>query len=71
MKECEAKVWVPETYRRTGRTTKFNKSGFEMHFTERRCKRTCEGRHCWQHQDAADRLGNARDIAMLGGDPSL
>lgn len=43
---CSARIWVKDTYRRTGRT----KSGFEMHYTAKQCSRRAksDGR-CWQH----------------------
>lgn len=43
---CTARIWVKDTYRRTGR----GKTGFEMHYSEDRCSRraTKDGR-CWQH----------------------
>lgn len=45
---CHAAVLVRDTYRRTGRT----KSGFEMHYTERQCRRKALrgcGNLCAQH----------------------
>lgn len=44
---CEAIVHRKDTYRRTGR----GRTGFEMHYTEGRCKRTArEGGLCRQHR---------------------
>lgn len=46
-RRCRADVWIPDTYRRTGR----GPSGFEMHYNIRRCVRV--GKHdgyCWQHK---------------------
>jgi hypothetical protein len=44
--KCRAKVWVKDTYRRTGRGL----SGFEMHYTARQCKRLAKGcGYCLQH----------------------
>lgn len=54
MKErCGAIVWCRDTYRYTGR----GRTGFEMHYTRRRCRRTALRRgRCYQHQafDAVD-----------------
>lgn len=47
---CRAKVWIKDTYRRTGR----GKSGFEMHYNACQCKRKVAESdpyaHCWQHR---------------------
>lgn len=43
---CAAMVYVRDTYRRTGR----GKTGFEMHYTKRQCKRMSrDGQFCHQH----------------------
>lgn len=44
--QCEALVYIRDTYRYTGR----GKSGFSMHFNKRQCKRkkTNQG-YCKQH----------------------
>lgn len=43
---CKACVWVRDTYRRTGRS----KTGFELHYIRRQCKRKpVDGDHCTQH----------------------
>lgn len=45
---CRAVVWERDTYRRTGR----GKTGFEMHYTRRQCKRKemrGAGHLCAQH----------------------
>jgi hypothetical protein len=51
MAQCEAEVFVRDTFRRTGRGT----SGFEMHYRRRRCRRTAlrGQRMCWQHRHVA------------------
>lgn len=44
--QCATYVWVRDCYRRTGR----GKTGFEMHYIKRRCKRSaCVGDWCRQH----------------------
>ncbi len=44
---CRAIVYVRDTYRRTGR----GKSGFELHYDRRQCRRKPrENGYCWQHQ---------------------
>ena len=47
MSQCKEMVDVPEQYRRTGR----GKSGFEMHYTHRQCRRKAQKdrEYCWQH----------------------
>lgn len=44
---CREYVYVRDTYRYTGRT----KSGFELHYTRKRCSRKAgaDG-YCWQHR---------------------
>ncbi len=46
--KCAYKVFIRDTYRRTGR----GPTGFEMHYTERRCKRDHQpsSLYCWQHK---------------------
>ena len=46
--QCEAIVYVRDTYRRTGR----GPTGFSLHYTRRRCSRYAlkGGRFCKQHQ---------------------
>lgn len=44
--KCRAKVYIRDTYRYTGR----GKSRFEMHYTERQCRRTSSvDGYCKQH----------------------
>jgi Fe-S-cluster containining protein len=44
---CQAIVYIRDTYRYTGRT----KSGFEMHYSRRRCSRLAkENGLCSQHE---------------------
>lgn len=45
---CIVNVYIRDTYRRTGR----GKSGFEMHYSKRRCSRKAvENDRCRQHQN--------------------
>lgn len=49
--QCQNEVYIRDTYRYTGR----GKSGFEMHYRRRRCKRTAKsGGFCWQHLKNAE-----------------
>lgn len=44
--QCSQTVYIRDTYRYTGRT----KSGFELHYDERRCSRKAVvGKYCKQH----------------------
>ena len=44
---CEATVYRRDTYRYTGR----GPGGFEMHYTQGKCRRAAKAnRLCWQHQ---------------------
>lgn len=58
---CAATVYVRDTYRRTGR----GKTGFEMHYTKRQCKRKAGvGQFCHQHApygEAVRTLGEQRN----------
>lgn len=56
-RRCEHFWRVRDTYRYTGR----GKSGFQMHYKQRRCKRKAmENGFCWQHQEQA-RLKQIRE----------
>ena len=45
---CKATIWKRDTYRYTGR----GKSGFEMHYNERRCSRSAvTNGYCKQHAE--------------------
>uniref|UniRef100_A0A6H2A3J0 Uncharacterized protein n=1 Tax=viral metagenome TaxID=1070528 RepID=A0A6H2A3J0_9ZZZZ len=44
---CKAIVYHRDTYRRTGR----GKTGFELHYKSKPCKRKAlDNGYCWQHQ---------------------
>jgi hypothetical protein len=59
---CEQIVYVPDQLRYTGR----GRSGFEMHYNRRRCKRTAtSGSYCWQHRMAH----LAREAGLEEGNP--
>lgn len=47
---CRASVYHKDVPRYTGRRTRNNRSGFEMHYTQEQCKRNAakDGR-CYQH----------------------
>jgi len=46
---CHGKVWVRDTYRYTGRG---DRDGFEMHYNERRCRRSVKDQlFCHQHRE--------------------
>lgn len=48
---CEAAIFKRDTYRRTGR----GRTGFELHYTEKRCsRRAVHNGFCWQHQHFND-----------------
>ena len=50
--KCKATVYHRDTYRYTGR----GKSGFELYYRPRQCKRKAQlNGLCWQHQDKAFR----------------
>jgi hypothetical protein len=52
MERCRYIVYIRDTYRYTGR----GRSGFEMHYNKRRCKRKpLNNGYCWQHQREAER----------------
>lgn len=45
--QCQARIYKPETYRRSGRA----KDGFAMHYVRAQCIRmTKQGDYCWQHR---------------------
>jgi hypothetical protein len=46
---CREVVYVRDTYRYTGR----GRSGFELHYTRKRCSRKAKyDGYCWQHRKA-------------------
>jgi len=48
--QCKAIVGHRDTYRRTGR----GKTGFELHYRRKQCKRKAmDNGYCWQHQRQA------------------
>ena len=51
---CKQTVYIRDQYRRTGR----GKSGFEMHYITRQCKKIAvNGTLCQQHRNMLDRIG--------------
>lgn len=51
MSQCNATIWVRDTYRRTGR----GRSGFELHHTKQQCSRRAlaGSDYCRQHRDGS------------------